>query len=260
MGTNGCLDLRRLAFALDEQVSAEGSRYPGSMARRARDNVARPWCSFFSTKLNRLDACEGRLSAGVGRRHPVTIRILSRWSHCCVSVHAVDSMQSLTCTNVPTATPLCCPRRHRKRCCANGAIGSFGSYKHELRVKSHCVIARVTVNPHLYPLRIWAGKRRLIDSLFRMTQLTNRNNTKSHHAKRKPVVSRHYNKWKYNGKITDQCQQGVSLRHIGLVKDYGGHLVNQPRVSLFDNCWKTTIVISTVRKTNKHTEHGEASL
>jgi len=34
--TNGCLDLRRRAFALDGRVSAEWSRCPGSMARRAR--------------------------------------------------------------------------------------------------------------------------------------------------------------------------------------------------------------------------------
>jgi len=39
-GTNGCLDLRRRAFALDGQVSAEWSRCPGSMARRPRDSVA----------------------------------------------------------------------------------------------------------------------------------------------------------------------------------------------------------------------------
>ena len=39
-GTNGCLDLRRRVSALDGQVSAEWSRCPGSMARRARDSVA----------------------------------------------------------------------------------------------------------------------------------------------------------------------------------------------------------------------------
>ena len=38
--TNGCLDLRRRAFALDGRVSAEWSRCPGSMAWRARDSVA----------------------------------------------------------------------------------------------------------------------------------------------------------------------------------------------------------------------------
>ena len=39
-GTNGCLDLRRHASALDGQMSAEWRRFPGSMARRARDSVA----------------------------------------------------------------------------------------------------------------------------------------------------------------------------------------------------------------------------
>jgi len=39
-GTNGCLDLRRRAFALDGQVSAGWSRCPGPMTRSARDSVA----------------------------------------------------------------------------------------------------------------------------------------------------------------------------------------------------------------------------
>jgi len=69
-GTNGCLDLRRCAFALGGRVSVEWSRCPGSMLRRARDSV---------TPLRRssegwMPARVGRLSAGVGRRHPVTIR------------------------------------------------------------------------------------------------------------------------------------------------------------------------------------------
>ena len=38
--TNGCLDLRRRAAALDGRVSAEWSRYPGSTAQRPRDSVA----------------------------------------------------------------------------------------------------------------------------------------------------------------------------------------------------------------------------
>jgi len=70
VGTNGCLDLRRRATALDGRVSAEWSRYPGSTAQRPRDSVA---------PLRRSSACWmpariGRLSAGVGRMHPVTIR------------------------------------------------------------------------------------------------------------------------------------------------------------------------------------------
>jgi len=39
-GTKGCLDLRRRAAAPDGWVSAEWSRFPGSMARHPRDNVA----------------------------------------------------------------------------------------------------------------------------------------------------------------------------------------------------------------------------
>ena len=49
----------------------------------------------------------------------------------------------------------------------------------------------------------------------------------------------------------------MSLCHIGLVKDHGGHLVNQPCLSLFDKCWITKVgyQISTVRKTNKQTQN-----
>jgi len=68
--TNGCLDLRRRAFALDERVSAEWSRCPGSMARR-------PWASVAPLRRNSagwMPARIGMLSAGVGCRHPVTIR------------------------------------------------------------------------------------------------------------------------------------------------------------------------------------------
>ena len=64
------VDLRCRAFPPGVQVSAEWSRCPGSMARPARDSVA---------PLRRSSACWmsariGRLSAGVGRRQPVTIR------------------------------------------------------------------------------------------------------------------------------------------------------------------------------------------
>jgi len=38
--TNGCLGLRRRAFPLDREMSAEWSRCPGSIARSARDSVA----------------------------------------------------------------------------------------------------------------------------------------------------------------------------------------------------------------------------
>jgi len=69
-GTNGCLDLRRRASALDERVSAQWSRCLGSMARRARDSVAPLRRSSAGLMLVRI----GRLSAGEGRRHPATIR------------------------------------------------------------------------------------------------------------------------------------------------------------------------------------------
>jgi len=69
-GTNGCLDLRRRVFALSGEVSAEWSRCPGSMARRAKDSVA----PMRRSSAGWMPARMGRLSAGVGRRHPVTIR------------------------------------------------------------------------------------------------------------------------------------------------------------------------------------------
>ena len=68
-GTNGFLDLRRRAFALDGRVSAEWSRCPGSMARRTRDSVAPLWRSSAGWMPVRI----GSLSAGVRRRQPVTI-------------------------------------------------------------------------------------------------------------------------------------------------------------------------------------------
>ena len=68
--TNGCHDLRRRTFALDEQVSAEWSRCPGAMVRCARDSVA----PLIRSSAGWMAARIGKLSAGVGRRHPVTIR------------------------------------------------------------------------------------------------------------------------------------------------------------------------------------------
>ena len=69
-GTNGCLDLRHRAAAPDGRVSAEKGRCPGSMARRPRDSVA----PLRGSSAGWMPARIGRLSAGVGRRHPVTIR------------------------------------------------------------------------------------------------------------------------------------------------------------------------------------------
>jgi len=69
-GSNGCLDLRRRTSALDGRVSVEWSRCPGSMAQRARDSVA----PLGRSSAGWMPARIGRLSAGVGRRHPVTIR------------------------------------------------------------------------------------------------------------------------------------------------------------------------------------------
>jgi len=65
-----CLGMRRRAFTLDGQVSAAWSRCPGSMARCARDSVA----PLRRSSAGWMPARMGRLSAGLGRRHPVTVR------------------------------------------------------------------------------------------------------------------------------------------------------------------------------------------
>ena len=67
--TNGYLDLRRRATALDGRVSAELSRCPGSMARRPRDSVF----TLRRSSAGWIPARIGTLSAGIGCRHPVTI-------------------------------------------------------------------------------------------------------------------------------------------------------------------------------------------
>jgi len=67
---NGCLDLRSRATALVGRVSAEWSRCLGSMARRPRDSVAPLQRSLADWMPARI----GRLSTGVRRKHPVTIR------------------------------------------------------------------------------------------------------------------------------------------------------------------------------------------
>jgi len=69
-GTNECLNLRGHAFSPNGQVNAEWSRCPGSMARRARDSVA----PLRQSSTGWMPARIGRLSAGIARRHPVTVR------------------------------------------------------------------------------------------------------------------------------------------------------------------------------------------
>jgi len=68
-GTNGCLDLRCRGFALNRQVSIEWSKCPGSTARCAKDSVA----PMRQSSAGWMPARIGRLSAGVGCRHPVII-------------------------------------------------------------------------------------------------------------------------------------------------------------------------------------------
>ena len=60
--------LRRREFALNGQGSDELSRCLGSMAQRARDSVA----PLRRSSAGWTPARMGRLSAGVGRSHPVT--------------------------------------------------------------------------------------------------------------------------------------------------------------------------------------------
>ena len=69
-GTNMCLDLSWRTILLDGQVRAEWSRCPCFRGYRARDSVAPLWRS----PAGWMPARIGRLSTGVGRRHPVTIR------------------------------------------------------------------------------------------------------------------------------------------------------------------------------------------
>jgi len=73
-----------------------------------------------------------------------------------------------------------------------------------------------------------------------MTQPTSGSTIKAIACSR-PTISENQSKWKHNGTTADQCKQRGALCHIGLAKDRGGHLVNQPRLSLFDKCWETTV-------------------
>jgi len=67
------MGLRCHAAAPDGRVSAEWSRCPGSMARHPRDSVA----PLPRSLADWMPARIGRLSAGEGRRHPVTMHKVS---------------------------------------------------------------------------------------------------------------------------------------------------------------------------------------
>jgi len=101
--------------------------------------------------------------------------------------------------------------------------------------------------------------------LFHMTQPTSRSIIKAI-ACSKPIVSEHWGKWKHNGTIVDQCKQRGALCHIGLAKDRGGHLVNQPRLSLFyqvlrNNSWTSNKHNEKKNKKKQmNTEHGEENV
>jgi len=84
-GTNVSHDLRHCASLLDPWVGAEWSRCSGSMARRDRHSVA----PLRRSSADWMPARIGRLSAGVARRHPYTIRkallmgvLIRGYEHC----------------------------------------------------------------------------------------------------------------------------------------------------------------------------------
>ena len=88
-----------------------------------------------------------------------------------------------------------------------------------------------------------------------MSQPTSRSTIKAI-ACSKPTISENLSKWKHNGIIADRCKQRWALCHIGLAKDRGDRLVNQPRLSLFDKCWETTVgdQISIMKREQKTNE------
>ena len=73
-----------------DKVDAEWSRCPGSMARRPRDSVA----SLRWSSTGWMPARIGRLSAGVWRRHPVTIRKASLMASLMVDDAGVSTVSS----------------------------------------------------------------------------------------------------------------------------------------------------------------------
>jgi len=88
-----------------------------------------------------------------------------------------------------------------------------------------------TQNSHMTEILRLVYHRTMVNGLlFHMTQPTSRSIIKAI-ACSKPTISEHWSKWKHNDAILDQCKQRGALCHIGLAKDRGGHLVNQPRLS-----------------------------
>ena len=109
-GTNGCLDLWCHAFPLGGLTSAEWSRWPGSMARRPRHNVA-----LRRSSAGWMPARIGRLSAGVGYRHPVTLGKASLMTGLMRRVWALRNQagaqySSVERTRADAAVRSCCPR------------------------------------------------------------------------------------------------------------------------------------------------------
>jgi len=88
--TNGCLDLRRRAFAPGGQVTAEWSGCPGSMARRARESVA----PLRRSSAGWMPARIGRLSVDVrhntGAQYSVIEWIRARAANRCVVAPALQ--------------------------------------------------------------------------------------------------------------------------------------------------------------------------
>jgi len=101
-----------------------------------------------------------------------------------------------------------------------------------------------SISPLMMVSKLWPMQNTMCSNgnglLFRMTQPTSRSTIKAI-ACSKLTISEHKTKWNHNGTIADQCKQRGALCHIGLAKDHGGHLVNQPRLSHFDKCWETTV-------------------
>jgi len=107
---NGCLDLRRRAFALGGQVSADRGRCPGLIPLRDRDSVA----PLRRSSAGRMPARIGRLTAGVGRRHSVTIRKASlmarsmRRFECDIIQERSDTIQERSTATPYRSAVFCC--------------------------------------------------------------------------------------------------------------------------------------------------------